>query len=185
MESRLRHLVVEALFPRFCLSCHTEGTLWCDVCAASWWPASSKSGCPFCAKGLSSNTCDRCKPEAYLDGLFAFAPYGNPVVRHAITQWKYDGDRGVEAVIQKWLVQAQPHLIPIGLEETVFAPVPLHIRKQRARGFDQAGLIADWMGQLYSTPVFDLLIRFRPTVQQAQLNKQERLLGNLDGIFRV
>ncbi len=185
MESRLRHLVVDALFPRFCLSCHTEGTLWCEACASVWWPSPVRFGCPFCGKGTETTTCASCRSQTYLDGLFVFASYGNPVVRNAITQWKYDGDRGIEKVIQNWLWRAHAHLIPIGLEETIFVPVPLHLRKRRTRGFDQAGLLADWLGQLYSTPVFDLLVRSRMTPPQAQQEKQMRKLGNLDGIFRL
>lgn len=196
MESERRGLViektpssfiqnlVECFFPRFCLGCHREGELWCGSCASVWWPKPFIAGCPFCGDGLLSQTCRSCKKETFLDGLWAFASYGNPVVREAILQWKYVGDLSVETILQQWLVRAVPVFFEM-TQDAVFAPVPLHIRKQRARGFDQAGMIADWCGQLCSRPVFDLLVRTQFTSPQAMRAQSERQLGTMDGIFSL
>ncbi len=181
MESRLSKLALEALFPRFCLGCHAEGTLWCASCDSVWWPSPLEARCPFCEKE-ETRTCDRCQSETFLDGLSVFASYANPVVREAILQWKYIGDRAVESVIESWLMRAASRLTP-KRTDAVFAPVPLHIRKRRARGFDQSGMLADWCGQLFSRPVFDLLMRTRMTAPQAKQQQGERKLGELDHIF--
>lgn len=176
--------IKESFFPRFCLGCHREGELWCAPCSSVWWPKPLKIGCPFCGTGSVSMTCQSCQSETFLDGLWAFSLYGNPLVREAILQWKYIGDRTIEPVLQQWLQRAAPSFFDLG-KDAVFAPVPLHTRKRRARGFDQSGLIADWCGQVCSRPVFDLLKRTTCTAAQAKRNQSERLLGELDGIFSL
>lgn len=183
MESRLSQLALDALFPRFCLGCHTEGTLWCASCAAMWRQPAIPVDCPFCQK-VGTRTCDACCAETFLNGLSVFASYANPVVREAILQWKYIGDPAIEPVIEQWLTTAAPRLAP-RRSDVVFAPVPLHWRKRNARGFDQAGVLADWCGQLFNRPVYDLLIRKYMTAPQAKQNQGERRLGQLDHVFVV
>ena len=184
MESRISQLAVDSLFPRFCLGCHTEGTLWCLTCTTTWWPAPVRFGCPFCGKGSLQFVCADCKSESFLDGLSVFAHYGNPVVREAINQWKYIGDKTVNDILFRWIVRAAPALRP-PFSNFVFAPVPLHRFKRRARGFDQAGVLADWCGQIYNQPVFDLLVRTHQTASQAQKSHEVRKLGELDGLFAL
>ena len=184
MESHISQLAIDSLFPRFCLGCHTEGTLWCLTCASTWWPAPIRFGCPFCGKGSLSFVCSNCKGESFLDGLSVFAHYGNPVVREAIHQWKYIGDKTVNDVLLRWIVRAAPALHP-PFSQPVFAPVPLHRLKCRARGFDQAGVLADWCGQIYNQPVFNLLVRTHHTPSQAQKSHEVRKLGELDGLFCI
>lgn len=184
MESRFRDLVVDALFPRFCFGCRTEGTLWCSLCASIWWPSPVKAGCPFCGKNKSFYVCSDCKSDVFLDGLSVFSHYGNPVVKEAIRQWKFIGDYKAQDVLFSWLVRAAPSLRS-PFDKAVFAPVPLHRFRCRERGFDQAGVLADWCGQIYNAPVYDLLIRTRNTKSQAQKSYNVRKLGELDGLFAI
>ena len=196
MEGRYGNLVVtsrglsfvrqikESFFPRFCLGCHREGQLWCVSCSSVWWPKPLVVGCPFCGVGSFPQTCQSCKQETFLDGLWVFGSYGNPILREAILQWKYIGDRTIEPILQQWLCRAAPSFFELG-KDAVFAPVPLHVRKRRARGFDQSGLIADWCGQLCSRPAFDLLKRTTFTTPQAGRQQSQRRLGELDGIFSL
>ncbi len=184
MESRLGRLVVDALYPRYCVGCAREGTLWCASCAAVWWPSFVDKGCPFCGCETSTRTCFSCKADTYLDGLTAFGVYANPVIRAAIHQWKYVGDRGIEPVFQQWLIRAAPIFLPYA-RDAVFAPVPLHVRKRRARGFDQAGLMTDWFSHLFSIPAFDMLQRSRFTASQALRSHTTRQIGELDGVFSL
>jgi ComF family protein len=184
MESRISSLAIEALFPRFCLGCRLEGTLWCSTCSSTWWPVPVKIGCPFCRKGSSQFVCSKCKSESFLDGLSVFAHYGNPVVRGAIFHWKYIGDKSVGDILFRWLVRAAPAL-QSQFENPSFTPVPLHVFKRRERGFDQAGVLADWCGEIYNRPVYDLLIRVHQTKSQAQKSHEVRKLGELDGLFKI
>lgn len=184
MEGQFRRLALDALFPRHCLGCACEGTLWCPSCEGTWWPVSLPDACPFCGCRGSLHTCLTCRKETYLDGLAAFALYANPVVRGAIGQWKYVSDSSAASVIRGWLTRAVPRFADLFVD-CAFVPVPLHIRKRRARGFDQAGLLADWLSGLTDRPAFDLLLRVGMSPPQALRAKAARRLGELDRLFTL
>ncbi len=63
-------------------------------------------------------------------------------------------------------------------------PVPLHIKRQQERGFNQAELLAQEISLHTHIPVMDVLARTRKTGQQAKLEKEKRL-SNLDDAFSL
>jgi predicted amidophosphoribosyltransferase len=105
-------------------------------------------------------------------------------VRKALSVWKYDHDREVESVIHGWLSSAGARMAPPVAPFHV-CPVPLHEKKKRQRGFDQASVVAKWAGALYGLPVESFLIRTKSTLSQARLGSGERQVGELDGLFVV
>lgn len=65
----------------------------------------------------------------------------------------------------------------------VVVPIPLHTRRARERGFNQASLIARLVAGRYELPCAEtVLTRARYTRQQAKLNKKERET-NIDSAF--
>ncbi len=90
------------------------------------------------------------------------------------------------------LAQAIATLAPDAPQQMLVIPVPLHPRRQRARGFNQARLLAtsalstlrrthpDW--QLTLSPTS--LVRQRQTTPQASLTPRQRRV-NLDRAFHV
>jgi ComF family protein len=66
----------------------------------------------------------------------------------------------------------------------VLVPVPLHRSRLKARGFNQAGLLAAELGRRTGVEVWDVLERVRSTGSQAQLGRDQRL-GNLRGAFQL
>jgi len=63
-------------------------------------------------------------------------------------------------------------------------PVPVHPRRRRDRGYDQAELIAASAGGALNLPVVPALERWRETEAQYALDR-ERRAGNVGGAFRV
>jgi ComF family protein len=64
-------------------------------------------------------------------------------------------------------------------------PVPLHPAKKAARGYNQAMLIAEGLGEKLGIPVSDkLLLRIRETESQTQKSRIERV-NNMAGAFRL
>lgn len=64
-------------------------------------------------------------------------------------------------------------------------PVPLHRRRQRKRGYNQAAILAEELGKLVHIPVNDKAIfRIRNTRPQKELDDAQRT-GNLKGAFAV
>lgn len=184
MENRFSRLAIEAMFPRFCLSCKREGQIFCLGCSEHWMARSEPVACPFCHERGSNRTCMNCKKTNFLDGLVSYLPYGNPIVRGAIGCWKYDGDRSVEAVLRQWLMQSQDRL-QIGMDEFVVTHVPIHASRKRMRGFDQAEVMSNWIGEMFAMPVEMLLIRSHKTKPQAQQKHDIRRVGSLDHAFEI
>lgn len=63
-------------------------------------------------------------------------------------------------------------------------PMPLHPRRRRERGYNQALLLAEALSQTISVPVEELLRRTRPTRPQWALGRDERRV-NLEGAFAL
>lgn len=194
MENRFSRLAIEALFPRFCLSCKREGQIFCLGCSEHWIARPEPVACPFCHERGSNRTCVNCKKTNFLDGLVSYLPYGNPIVRGAIGCWKYDGDRSVEETLKQWLLQSKDRLQPTFLEVSVNTPgmkdfvvtyVPIHKTRQRMRGFDQSEVLSNWVGEMCMMPVETLLIRSCKTKPQAKQGHDVRRVGLLDGIFQI
>ncbi len=184
MGGGFRNLALDALFPRFCLSCTREGQIFCSACLDAWRPVPELPACPFCRTVGTNRTCDACAPKTHLDGCLSYLPYGNAVVRGVISAWKYDGDRSVEPVLQTWLRQSQEQMRP-PMESFTVASVPVHAARKRMRGFDQAHVLAEWVAELFSAPAEELLVRTKKTKPQAKMEHEKRKLGTLDGIFAV
>ena len=64
-------------------------------------------------------------------------------------------------------------------------PVPVHPSRRRKRGFNQAEILAEIIGERLGIPVrTDLLTRTKKTLPQKELSPAERL-KNLSGAFRA
>ena len=119
-----------------------------------------------------------------MDGLSFFAPYGNPAVRVILGAWKYDGDRSAEATLEVWLRRAAQRMAPPALAFYATS-VPLHESRVRERGFDQAGLVAQWAGNIFGIPHETFLHRTHKSAPQARTSHEERKVGEMDGMFAV
>jgi predicted amidophosphoribosyltransferase len=97
--------------------------------------------------------------------------------------WKYVGDEAYHDVVERWIHRSDLTL-PLELHAP-FIPVPLHVTRRRERGFDQAERFAEQVSTMTGRPVASLLTRVQRTSAQAQRGHAERLVGDLDGIFRV
>lgn len=184
MESRLRHLAVEALFPRFCVSCQSEGSLMCHTCLDHWTPVPPQMSCPFCGRGGSPRTCTDCSEDRYLDGLSYFVPYGNAIMKELIKSWKFHGDRSVEPVFVRSLRRASPRMEP-PLKPYWVTWVPLHLSRERERGFDQARQVAQWASELFGLPMDTIACRHTKTTQQSRRTQIHRHVGEMDDVFTL
>ena len=63
-------------------------------------------------------------------------------------------------------------------------PVPVHPDRRRERGYNQAALLAGWLGRSAGLPVTEALVRGRATTRQHRLDRAGRL-RNLRDAFRL
>ena len=94
-------------------------------------------------------------------------------LREIIHALKYDGRRSIAAPLAAMMAT---HGAAILREADLIVPVPLHARRQRERGFNQADELACGL----RLPVARALRRTRPTRSQVELPAEERRLNVAD-----
>lgn len=174
------------------------------VCDECWADIRSAQACPApcarCGSALSGTEfhpsadalCRLCTlaPPPFAR-IVTFATYREKL-RQAIHALKFRRIRPIATPLGQMLAQAIVSLAPTAPGSMLVVPVPLHPRRQRARGFNQARLLAtaalrtlhishpDWHLELSPAS----LVRQRETVQQASLKPRQRRI-NLEQAFRV
>jgi ComF family protein len=131
----------------------------CDGCGdplPSWRVAS-------CAAGICAR-CRRLRPA--VDRMRAIGPYQGEL-RAIVHALKYDGRRSIAPKLGE-LMRMGGRDILAGADAVV--PVPLHPRRRRQRGFNQAALLASHLG----LPVQEVLRRIIYTRPQVELPAARR-----------
>ncbi len=116
-----------------------------------------------------------------VDAVWARGSYDCPPLQALIQRMKYSGWHGLDEefqIILQPLATALERLPP----NTRVVPVPLHGRRLRGRGFNQAGSVAAALAGLTGWPIADCLRRARATKSQAQLPARARQT-NVAGAF--
>lgn len=107
--------------------------------------------------------------------------------RRIIFELKYNRHTYVARIAGKILadrVITDPAAAPL-LEADCIIPVPMHLSKQRKRGFNHVSKIARYLGAFLQIPVLDdVLVRQGKTAAQRSVEGRDRL-SNLEGAFQV
>ena len=175
---RLKTIALDLLFPPHCAACQRFGAWLCADCLEEVEriepPVCSSCGLPQTGDAHAA-VCTRCQASPLqLDGLRAFAIHSGPL-REAIHQFKYEDLRALAGVLGQLMADGWRRLAPPGLELDAVVPVPLHRKRERQRGYNQAALLARELGACLQLPVVeDAVVRSRATAPQVDLNAEER-----------
>jgi ComF family protein len=170
--------IVETIYPRRCAGCGRRGQWVCDECDPSV-RRFSRPWCERCGSPLGHAPC-RCRDLFIeLDAVRSVA-FDEGWLRTAIRSFKYDGESARDAHLGELLV---PLIADLPTFDAL-VPVPLHERRERQRGYNQARLLAEVAARRTSIPVANLLVRVRSTGQQVGLDAAARR-ANVDGAFAV
>lgn len=179
----INQFLSDLLFPPFCLNCQKEGTYLCPDCF-SLIDIANNQFCPFCQPQkivLDARTCFFCRKNKNLAGLFSAASYRNFIIKKAISQFKYEpflkemAKPLASLIIQHFqLIDYRP---PFFRDKTGFilVPVPLHKKRRRWRGFNQAEEISRQISLFFKIPLIsDVLLKIKETRPQMELSGKER-----------
>ena len=181
-------LAVDVALPQLCASCRepvgAEG-----LCAACWSklsfiapPYCERLGIPFPydpGPGVLSLEAIA-DPPAYRRARAAVR-YGD-VASTLVHALKYGDRLDLAPTMARWMANAGRELVA---EADAIVPVPLHWRRQWARRFNQAALLAELIAKAGGASVeHSALKRVRATPQQVGLSQAERA-RNVQGAFRV
>lgn len=168
-------------FAQPCLFCGARSLagLACPDCAATL-PRLPAERCPHCAlPTLGGALCGAClKRPPTFDRSHAVFSYRFPA-DVAIQRLKYHG----ELAIARWLADEMAAGLGAGDRPQLLVPMPLHPRRLSERGFNQAALLAQHLGQRLHIPqAVTVCRRVRDTPPQVALPLAERR-RNIRGAF--
>ncbi len=188
MTKNLKEYLLDMVYPKTCPVCSRipeKGELICKGCKTKL-PYIKGPRCMKCSKPILDKEMEYCydcreKVHSYISGRALWVYDDN--MSQSIARFKYKGSLeyaefyGEEITTHygKW----------IKAHGDILVPIPLHKRKKRIRGYNQAEILAEVIGKKLQMPVKSrLLYRIRDTLPQKELNDKERL-KNLSKAFEV
>jgi ComF family protein len=134
--------------------------------------------------GEGGSLCGACRLHRPAYSYARAAARYDAVVREALHVFKFRGRRSLAGPLGDLLADGVEQSLPLGRPD-LLVPVPLHPRRARERGFNQALLLARRVGQAWERPVRgDVLLRIVATPSQTALAAPARR-SNVRGAFRV
>lgn len=155
--------LLDAFFPKYCLLCNRLGECICASCETSL---------PF-------------EPQQVTPWIFSATLYSHRSISQLIHQWKYQNVQELTPVLGELLLRAAQHFQAALPEAPMLIPVPLHRRRERARGFHHTLQLAQFISQRLHWPLcLTALIKQKATPPQMQSNGEHRR-QNLIGSFSL
>lgn len=183
---QITSLFLDALFPRRCPVCGQipDADRICPSCLKKLSFVSSPT-CKKCGKEIPDETLEYCLDCTRRTHSFA---YGisllnyNEAAAHSMAAIKYKNKREyLDFYAEESLRRCKERLLR--MEADALVPVPVHPKRRRKRGFNQAELLAEKIGEELLLPVWtEVLYRRRNTEPQKELSPAERL-KNLEQAF--
>ena len=177
--------ILDLLLPRACVACGgamTDGIV-CDLCFARL-PLLAAPRCERCGHPSADGTClcPRLPPYLRAARSVCWAPHA--VSSRILAALKYEGWTAVAGAMAVRMARlAWP--ADVVTSRVALVPVPLAAVRHRARGYNQAALLADEVGARVGLPVWhDVVVRARATRTQTRLTPSERS-ANVHEAFAV
>ncbi|HZU77009.1 MAG TPA: ComF family protein [Dehalococcoidia bacterium] len=177
---RAASLTLDELLPPRCALCAAYGAFLCAGCRDDL-PVAGDDRCAICWQMVAAPLCPRC--AEYGAGLTAVrAPFRyERGAQRLVTSVKYGGRFALVGPMAELLAVVWPSY---GLAASAVVPVPLHRRRERSRGFNQAALLARGLGTRLGLPVRDdVLVRVRSTPAQVRTASAAERRQNVYGAF--
>jgi len=184
----LSRTLLDLVYPEVCLLCGAErgecpwSAVGAIVTGLAWYDGPHL--CRSCARHLRPAVVRGTLPET------GVPVYGGqrtgPELVTLLGRWKYHGVRGLAWPLAALVQAAASEAVVSAGAVAQLVPVALHTRRQRARGFNQAAVLARLVANaeaIRHRP--ELLTRIRFTGQQAKLATETARRGNLAGAFRA
>ncbi len=156
------------LLPAHCVGCGTGGVYLCEVCLET---ARRLPVLAFQREALAFDT-----------ATAPFAYEGAP--RTAVHRLKYSGLRAIAPRMAASMAEALAARQARGLIADFVVPVPLHPKRLRERGHNQAALLARGVAELLGLPLAEhALVRTSYEQPQVAAAAREARMANVEGAF--
>lgn len=189
---RFRSTVFQFFLPPQCPCCERfseEGKQgFCSNCLSQirWIepPFCSICGIPFISREVETHPCGACVTHRkYFTIARALGAFEGSF-QEAIHRWKYEGKTYLTPFFADWMAEGLNRHWEFGSLDLLI-PVPLHTRRLRERGFNQALLLVRELSRRTGIPYRkSILQKKKSTIPQVNLSGAERE-KELRGTFRV
>ncbi|MBI2551968.1 ComF family protein [Candidatus Uhrbacteria bacterium] len=177
MIGKSARFILDTLFPIECLGCKKEGTWACLRCLKRI-PIQTEDCCLVCKLPVKrGKTCFACRKIFTLEGVFSFLDYDYGLVKSILKAAKYGYVRGaldpLIRIVEDYFL-SKLEFLDADPRALIFVPVPLHPRRLRDRGFNQAEIIARRFAAISGGQSVPALVRRRHRPPQASLDEIDR-----------
>ncbi len=180
---------LDLIFPKKCVGCRRFGDFLCADCFSKI-SYNQNFQCPVCLKGsVNGFTHSVCEGKYSIDGVISAVVYSS-ISGKIIRQFKYKPHISklaeiISEIMNEGFTQNESFYYFIEQFKPVVIPIPLSSSRERARGYNHAGLLASYVAKYFNLTVrTDFLVRVKDTRPQYKLNKEERI-KNLVGAFGI
>ncbi len=196
--SRLRDFFLDLLFPIECQGCSQENVWLCKSCFREL-KFNQTQTCPVCkTKNDFGQTCAKCQDKFHLNGIWVAGDYNDKLIQKLIKTFKYRFSKDLSQALGLFLslflrnlinisrvslgddirsrlakIQESPQIL-LNLKNVLVIPVPLHKRRLRWRGFNQAEKLALVLTDNLNLKLNKELTRTKHKKAQAKLSKLDR-----------
>lgn len=187
----MKDRILDLLYPRKCIVCHRilpeAGAVGlCTDCRSRVLPV-CEPRCRRCSKAIEDQEtefCDDCRTHTFcVERGFALYPYEERM-RKAIGNFKYRGEWHGSLFFADQMAERYGTWVR-SLSPDVIIPVPIHKKRMRFRGFNQAACLAGRIGENLGIAVdSDYLLRTENTRPQKGLGSRARI-SNLQKGFAI
>ncbi len=190
MDKKKAEYIIRIIYPRRCPICHepvsAPEAFVHPECLKSV-PVLTEPRCKKCGKGVESREreyCADCTTQRhwFTRGVAVYE-YGGRI-KQSVQKFKFQNKREYADFYVGQMCKSLKPFLPVWQPEALI-PVPLHKTREKKRGFNQAQLLAEGIGEIFQIPVLpDLVVRVVATRPQRKLNKKKRK-NNLKNAFKI
>ena len=186
---KFKNIIIDILFPRFCLRCQKEGDWICPNCLSTI-SILEYEYCPFCIQKISEkDTCLK-HENKNLEKLFFAISYEDSLIRKAIKKFKYPPFLRELTPYFCYLIIS--HFLSIenktileDKDNSFLIPVPISPSRKRWRGYSESEEIAKQLSISLKIPILtNNLIKIKKTEPQSKLSKSQRI-ENVKNVFEI
>lgn len=205
----LRDFILDSIFPRSCISCGLEGVWLCRDCSKEL-RLGKRQYCLNCKKeNRYGEFCPECSRNYKLNGVWIAANYENEVISSLLKNLKYQFIKEIAFLLGEYAsaflhniinknrftrsdlfspdshnklkqIKKSPNIF-LDFNDSLLVPVPLHKRRKRWRGFNQAEVIAEVISKKLNIDLNSgKLIRIKYTKPQVKMSERERKINLCD-----
>jgi ComF family protein len=191
--SRAVRLAELVFFPSFCKICGSllespHDRVVCRSCLEKIKPRRS-AFCLCCGRffegGGESHLCSDCLKDQRPYSLHRSCARYEGILKDAILLFKYRGYKPLGKHLSRFVFESLKKEDGLWWDLEAIIPVPLHPKRLRERGFNQALVIAKELSKLKKIPLKNkILKKVMNVAAQTSLEREERI-KNVRGVYRV